>query len=137
MINSQLYYGCHILFWTVLYIFPIAIWTYFVNALTLSSFFIFWCQYLCIDVVYMPVYQLFKMYVLKTTRSVKSIPGLEPHYHKNITHRQAMWKRITELLNLIILFWKVPFCFSVWGTEPELWKGLSLSSPWLWGSWTL
>lgn len=84
---------------------------YFINALTLgSAFFIFWCQFLCIDIF---MCYLFKMCVLKTNRSVKNIPGLEPHYHKILICRQTR-NDIMEKNHWVQpdnLFWKVPFCF--------------------------
>ena len=39
-----------------------------------------------VNIVLVPVI-LFKIYVLKPTPSVKSIPGLEPHCCKNLTQR--------------------------------------------------
>lgn len=59
------------------------------------------------------------MYVLKTNRSVKNIPGLEPRYDKNLhLDRLGMTNR-KESLNSPpeSVFPKVPFRFSSLGEE--------------------
>lgn len=111
LMNVQPYFSSLILFWAIVIVFPL----YFINALTLgSAFFIFWCQFLCIDIF---MCYLFKMCVLKTNRSVKNIPGLEPHYHKILICRQT--RNDTMEKNHWVqpdnLFWKVPFCFFSFG----------------------
>lgn len=82
--------------------------------------------------VYFICHLRFKMYVLKTNRSIKNIPGLKPQYHKNLTCRQARNNKMEKNHRIAqpdILLESAFLFFPFWGKiEPELWKGVSLSS---------
>lgn len=63
---------------------------------------------------------LLKMYVLKTSRWVRNIPGPEPHSHKKLTWRQAGGDRVEEnhwIARPGVLCWIVPFSFPVGGKK--------------------